>query len=447
MSFASSLLRLGKPGLLDGEEASGLAMTKQPNEDVAHREPRLRRIWKKGSTTFQLLVVQLVTAGTAFVVNIFSATVMPPEGRGYLALLVQITYLLTVAAMLGIERPYIADRQADFGDALYELVRLLRPGYLLAVLIISAVATFAVPDSQGLLVAVLLVVVYLVGNVCARLVRTSYIASGSVSPFLTVSISTQIFLLAASAYLLFTANSSPQHWFLAYGLSGLIALVVVAVAVVKRARAGVRRAEERRIRREGLYLLPASFGNTAMLRSDRLLLPALASNAQLGIYVVVATTMELASWPIQNWVDASLNKWRNDGRSAIGGRGLMVKAVAATTVLSVLMGIASLIFIEYFLNDSYADSKTLIVPLGLAAVIYSASRVQQGLMIANGMTKSVSFAELIGMAVSVGGYVLLIPLLGAFGAAAASAVGYGTCLIAGLVLSRRELGAIRTRKL
>jgi O-antigen/teichoic acid export membrane protein len=389
------------------------------------------------STTFQLLLMQVLVAATAFIVNVLSATAMEPEGRGYLALLVQITYVLTVAAMLGIDRPYIAARRSNFGEALYELTRLVRPAYVFIAFLAAGVFLLFVIGVESLALSGSLIVLYLVGNVCARLIRTGYIVSGRISPFVLVSTSTQAVLLGAAVILSLTATSNPDAWFLAYGGSGLIAFVVTGYAVARNRKRLVRKAEERTIRRDGLRLLPASFGNTAMLRSDRLLLPLLASNAQLGIYIVVATTMELASWPIQNWVDASLNRWRNSGDAGRPGIKTIIYGMVAAGILALLMGLASLLLIRLMLGPAYAGSVVLIVPLGLAAIVYAASRVQQGIMIASGKSKEVSWTEVIGMVVSVLGYVLLIPTFGALGAALASAVGYAVCFLAGLFMCRR----------
>lgn len=400
--------------------------------------PNWRLVWEQQSTTLQLLFVQVLTAGTAFLVNILSASAMAPEGRGYLALLVQVTYVLSVAVMLGIERPFIAARRSGFGEALYELVRLLKPSYLIFVMAAVTGLILMSGTFRGLLPVVGLVFIYLLGNVSSRLVRTGYIASGRVSPFLVVSISTQLALVSVAVFLFLTADTTPETWFLAYGISGLIALLVVVYALVRNAKGRIRRSGERLIRREGFKLLPASFGNTAMLRSDRLLLPLLASNAQLGIYVVVATTMELASWPIQNWVDASLNKWRNQGRGRGVSRKLLVRAVLATGVLAGAMGIASILLIQFVLDPSYAESIQLIAPLGAAAVIYAASRVQQGLLIASGESSAVSWTEIIGMGVSVVSYILLIPLMGALGAAFGSAIGYSACFLASVFYTSRR---------
>ncbi|MDR6555731.1 O-antigen/teichoic acid export membrane protein [Arthrobacter pascens] len=401
--------------------------------------PNWQDLRNKNMLTIQLLLMQVLAAITAFLINIFSAAVMDPEGRGYLALLIQITYVLTVLALMGIERPFAAARSVSFFPSLYELHRLISPSYVLLVIMALASVFLYFYESGSLALSCALVLFFLAGNMASRLVRTGYIVSGSIKPFMYISVLTQMVLFAMAVVLYFLKTDKPEIWFLAYGCSGLVAAASVIFAVARRRNAGHRRSEERAIRRHGFRLLPASFGNTAMLRSDRLLLPFLASNTQLGIYVVIATTMELASWPVQNWVDASLNRWRNDHESGGSTRARAVlTAVAITSILATAMGILSYILVEYCLSDLYAESLRLIIPLGLATIVYSVTRVQQGLLIADGRTHSVSIAEVVGMLVSVGAYFVLIPPLGAMGAALGSVIGYSLCLVACALLLRRS---------
>lgn len=400
---------------------------------------QLRLLGSIHATTLQLLIMQAVTAGTAFVVNILSSAVMEPDGRGYLTLLIQITYMATVFALLGVERPYVAARKTNFHQAVYELQRLMRPSYVLLFLCALVCIVLFIQGHLETALPGLLILLYLAGNIGARLVRTGYIASSFLPPFLGVSVVTQVLLLAMAAGLFLLDNASPEMWFLVYGVSGLVAFVVATYSVFK-SKGTVRAPEDaRRIRLSGLKLLPASFGNTAMLRSDRLLLPVLASTSQLGLYIVVATMMELAAWPVQNWVDASLNKWRQNMGVKRSIWPTVMRAALFALSLAMLMGAVSYFLVRYVLSDAYAGSASLIIPLGVATVIYAASRVQQGLLIAAGRSKSVSGAELVGMVVSVVAYVLLIPLMGALGAAVGSIAGYLCCFAAGsFFLHKRE---------
>jgi O-antigen/teichoic acid export membrane protein len=87
-------------------------------------------------------------------------------------------------------------------------------------------------------------------------------------------------------------------------------------------------------------------------------------------------------------------------------------------------------------GEDYAPAKVVVVPLVAAAGLYAVSRISLGLLIARGHSALVSAAEIVGFAVSLAGYLLLIPRLGILGAAYGSLLGYGACLVFALVTSR-----------
>ena len=400
-----------------------------------------------------LLAGQVVAAGVAFAINIMSAAVLEPSARGQLALLLQITYLLSVASLLGIERPYIANRHAQFSMAVTELTFLFRPGLWSLLVPVGVGIGFLISGNVPLACAMALIALFLVGNVHVQAIRVAYLASGAVKNFLITALATQMVLLLVGATLLWLRVEDPNIWFMAYGATSLVAVVIVRSNVDRSGGTTVDRdLNLRGIRSQGLRMLPASFGNTAMLRSERLLLPLLASNAQLGFYVVVATVMEMATWPIQQWVDSSLRKWNAEAAATLPhGLRLMARAAALVVGLSTVFGLLAYYTIVLLLPEVYAQSLALILPLGVASVFYAMTRVQQGLLIARGQAARVSLVEVVGMIASVTMYVILIPEFGALGAALGSAVGYFVCLICGVIVlasqKRRAPGTDSRRSL
>jgi O-antigen/teichoic acid export membrane protein len=183
------------------------------------------------------------------------------------------------------------------------------------------------------------------------------------------------------------------------------------------------------VRREGLALLPSTLANTGMLRTDRLLLPALASTAALGLYATVATVTELLAWPVQSYADARLGGWRAAADAGqlrtwrLLGRGALY-ALAAAPVLGAL----TYVLIVPVFGARYAGARSLVAPLVAAAALYGVSRVALAVLVARRRALLASGAEVCGFAVSVAGYLALIPGRGAAGAAYASLVGYGACL-------------------
>jgi O-antigen/teichoic acid export membrane protein len=397
---------------------------------------KLGRRQFRESSALMLLAGQIVTAAVAFAMNVMSARTMSPAGRGTLALLLQITYLLTVIALLGIDRPYVALRQVKFPTALTELRLLLRPGFVFAAASLLLGLGLAVSGHVALGISSMLVAVYLFGNIHVQAIRSAFIASGTVKYFVITALVSQLGLFAIGVLLLLTDVPNPNLWFLTYVIFSYTAVVIAWLNRDPRVAGPVQSDPVlKTIRSQGLKLLPAALGNTAMLRSDRLLLPLLASTSELGIYAVVSTVTEMATWPVQQWVDASLREWNvSTSRSPSEGFRLMAKAAGFVAVLSLGFGGLAYVTVERLLPSAYHQSVVLIVPLCVAAIFYGMTRVQQGLLVAQGHAGRVSVVELIGMITSVATYLVLIPGHGAMGAALGSVIGYFACLVAGSVV-------------
>lgn len=403
------------------------------------RTARARKLLSRASVV--LLIGQLATAVSAFAMNLLSSNTLPPAERGFLAFFLQLSYIATVFSLLGVERPYSATRTTgSFGAAYRDLSRLTRTAWLGAVVLLGLATWFAVGGDwvfAGLSAGSAL---YMLANVSIRKIRVAYIVSLNPRPFLFTIGLTQGLLLFVG-FGLFAANiSSPLPWLMAYGATGVIAPLVAFIN--QRRDIGVHDSlasgKLASVRREGLRLLPASFGNTALLRSDRLLLPFLSTPAELGRYVAVATIMEVGTWPIQQWVDASLGKWRAQGRRP--GRRLFILAMVGACAITLLLVALTYFVIEFWLPAEYRSSQQLLLPLAVANLLYAGTRIQQGLLIARGFPGTVSVAETSGLIVSLLFYVALIPGLGALGAALGSTFGYLALLAVTSLLSRRLRG-------
>lgn len=393
--------------------------------------------------TLVLLFGQGSAALGAVLVNILAARVLDPADRGDLAFALQIAYFLTVLAIMGMERPYIAEHDGGFNAALLNFARLMLPGALLILPIAFLVVHFSFLGERWLLYGLLALAVYTAFNALSQGVRVGYVVSREWRIFGTYAILTQLLIIAGAVLLAYLDVARPEAWVLVYMLSTLPALILLFRAWRRRRREiePLPAEQSRRIRRKGWILLPADFSNTAMTCSDRLLLPILSSSAELGLYVTVATVLEMASWPVKQWVDASLRGWAKSGAELSAQMPkIMLKAFGMLVVLAAVLGIAAYAMIHLVLPDSYARATTVIVPLAIGAVIFGLTRIQQGFLIALGAAGSVSAVEIVGTATSLVAFVILIPAYGMFGAAFGAIVGYLTCLLLGAIL------LLRTRK-
>ncbi|MCR8669849.1 lipopolysaccharide biosynthesis protein [Agrococcus sp. HG114] len=399
---------------------------------LAGREPSAAR------AAVLLLSTQALTAASAFGVSLLAATVMAPAARGELALWLQIVYLSSTLALLGIERPMVAHAQGSARSVTaFVLARLASAPATLAVLSFVALVWLILSSGSQLPLLLMTALSYVLTNVQLRAVRIGYLVSRDWRPFVSITIGTHLVTIAVSLLLALLGAGDVRVWTLVYVVSGVVVLLYLGRD--RDAPDVSLDVDVRELMRTSYRLIPASIGNTAMLRSDRLLLPMLSSSAQLGLYVMVATATELAAWPVQQYVDASLRKWRQQsptiwsihGRTAVGfGIGAGFAVLAGTLMHHIIMAWL----------PAYTDSLGLVPPLVLAAAIYSATRVQQGLLVSQARTGMASLVETAGMVASVLLYLALIPGLGAVGAAIGSVIGYSVGLVIGAVaLSTRTV--------
>lgn len=390
-----------------------------------------------------LLLCPVVTAGGAFIANILAARALEPSGRGELALLLQIGYLSSLGLLLGCDRSVVAVYSGHpVRTVARSFVRLLvAPSALFLTLATAAVAVplpFFPSWRVGLVVALLFAVV----NAFVRAVRSVAIAAGRHRQFLVYTLVSQALMLLALVALAVTGVDDSVTWMLAYLLIGMLTTSVLLARWV-RVPIGTGDLigsgdEFRAARREGLLLFPSALAHSGILRLDRLLLAGLASTAALGIYATVATMTELIAWPLLAYVDSRLGRWRaaHDAGTLYLGSLLLVVGVYCV-LATVVMSVALRLLLVPMLGPAYEPALALVVPLAAAAAVFGISQVLVSLLIAVRRASLASAVEVVGFAVCVVAYVLLIARFGALGAAYGSLLGYFVCFAgAGLVLLR-----------
>lgn len=398
-----------------------------------------------------LVGAQIVAAGGAVAMNLLAAVVLDPSARGDLAFALQLVYFLSVFAIMGLERPFIATRFGGFGDEYRRFARLVLPGTV-AILPIAVLATTVAPFStRWLWAGAIAIGGYVALNSLVHAVRVAYVCSREWKWFALNAIATQAIIVAGALSLVLLGVNDPVIWMWVYVGSTIPAVLILifsprAAASAPLTRAGaspLTRAEARGLRRRGWILLPSEFSNSAMLHSDRLLLPILSSSAELGLYVTVATVLEMATWPIQQWVDASLRGWSKAFRSRrFPIARLFAQCVALLIGIVTVLGTAAYAMIVFVLPDSYLPATVAIPALAVSAVVFGITRVQQGLFIAADAPGTVSTIEIIGTAAALIAYVLLIPQFGMLGAAYGSIIGYSLCAVVGAI----ALGRVRSKR-
>jgi len=382
----------------------------------------------------QLLAAQLLTGAVAMAANVLMVRAMHPSGRGEVALMLQVVYLATQVLLLGTERSFVAtyhEVAPASGVKAYARLLAVPAGLCLAV---AVVFPMVVPDrlDPGAGV-VLLLAGYAIAEAGSLATRSIAVAAGRVHEFLIPRVIESALLLVLLLALYAARLTNPAVWILAYLVSGALPTAAYVIRWLRLPAPGPATdsdALNRHVRREGLTLFPAALSNMAMLRVDRLALPALASTSALGLYAAVATMTELLAWPLRAYADSRLGKWRAADRSGgLNARPLVLAAAAYALVVAPLMAGGLYLLIVPVFGEAYAPAKVVVVPLVAAAGMYAVSRVSLGLLIARGHGTLVSAAEIAGFVVSFAAYLLLIPAHGILGAAYGSLLGYGACLL------------------
>jgi O-antigen/teichoic acid export membrane protein/O-antigen ligase len=396
-----------------------------------------------------LLLAQVCVAGNALVVNVLAARALAPAGRGELALLLQVAYLGSLLLLLGIDRSLVAvfagAAPSTATRALLDL--LLRPAGLglvaaLALLVVSV--PWPSSWSRWLAVAALFAVV----NGYVRGGRAVAIAVDRQADYVRFTLQSQMLLLAGAALLAQAGVQDTGAWLVVYLGSAALPTGVQLVRWRPGRRQDLDRANVIAARREGMQLLPATLATSGMLRIDRLLLPALASTAALGLYAGVATMTELLAWPLGAVADARLGRWRADADAGrLGVRRLLLGAALYAAGAALALGwLVATLFLP-LLGPSYAPARPLVLPLVAAAAVLGLEQVAVTLLVARRRNRAASAVESVGFGVSLLGYLTLIPGHGALGAAVGSGVGYTAGLLVACALLARTAPGTRSSTL
>ena len=393
-------------------------------------------------THVQLLASQVLTGGVAMAANVLMARALSPTGRGEVALILQVVYLATQVLLLGTERSFMAGYHGVApAVAVRAYARLLVVPCVVAVIGAAGYAVVAPARFNPGPGIIALIACYTVTEAVILGNRAIAVAVDRMHDFLYARAADSFLLLVLLLVLFAAGVTNPAAWVVAYLFASVVPTVVQIVAWLRlpapETATPVCAGQHRLVRREGLTLFPAALSNMAMLRVDRLALPALASTTALGLYTSVATMTELLAWPPRAYADSRLGRWRaahRDGR--LRGRPVVLAAALYAIVVTPIVAGGMYLLIVPIFGEPYAAAKVVVVPLVIAAGLYAVSRVCLGLLIAKGHGALVSSAEICGFVASLVAYLLLIPRYGILGAAYGSLVGYGVCMVVAIVAAR-----------
>jgi O-antigen/teichoic acid export membrane protein len=388
----------------------------------------------------RLGTANLLVAATTFIAGPIVARTLGPTGRGFLAAVLVPPGLAVFVLQIGLG--YYAARAAAQGE---------RPGALTASL---GTATFAVgllgaaaliPAAAGfsqgndtvhtyLLVGFALIplqlLTLLAQDVLWGLERWRPLLISRVMPPCVV-LGCTIFLAATGTLTVATA-----------ALVNLVPTASIGVVLIASRRdlrpSGFRPAIVRRAFAFGVRGWPGTLANVANIRLDQLVMIPLVNARQLGLYAVATTIATLVTYVVGPLGGAMYP------RVAAGDTQLVARTARATVagVIVIELAIAAVapIAIPLVFGHAFSSAVLLVWLLGVAALPQATANLLAGALLAAGRPLPASYSEFAAVAVTVPGLLILLPPLGAVGAALVSIAAYSMNCAVLLHFGRREFG-------
>ena len=217
------------------------------------------------------------------------------------------------------------------------------------------------------------------------------------------------------------------------------AVAIPAVAAVWRyGRPRIEQSFVQRGFRYGLAAWPGTLASLANVRLDQVLMIRLVASRQLGLYVVAVTIAQLSGLLVGP-IETVLMPRIAEGDHVLLAR-LVRSGLAMVFVISLLLAGAAPILIRIAFGGSFVDSIPLVWVLLIAGIPLAATNMLSHGLTATGHPGTTSLGELVSLGLTVPGLLLLLPPLGAMGAAITSVVAYSANFVILAWSSVRRLG-------
>jgi O-antigen/teichoic acid export membrane protein len=215
-----------------------------------------------------------------------------------------------------------------------------------------------------------------------------------------------------------------------YLVAGIAALFALAPALVGTSPWRFQMQVARHGTAFGIRSWLSTVSSTANLQLDQLLMAALVSSRQLGLYAL-AVTLAGASSSLVGAVVTALVPRVAAGEPLLAARSCRV-ATFLVACFAVAIAAVSPIAIPLVFGSAFAGTLPMLLILAPATVLLVASQVLSTAVIAAGEPGPAARGQFVGLAITVPGLLVVLPLAGGIGAAWVSLVAYGATL--GVVL-------------
>lgn len=381
----------------------------------------MRRLITFLSKNKEFLSLQGPHLGSVFVsgtVYLGGAFVLADDDRGFLALVLDLSYLASAVALFGGSRAMVIQSRGPSFRQLSLAAIVAKPSFLLAaVTAIAGAAGWFFFDSDASKTALLIALLVLAHtlSVVAQLVATS----SQPTRIPVTNYVNQVFLFLAF-WLLIVTETSQILWWVAVYVAGSLAFFGILRAPLFQAskrRDGSISGEVRDLRRLGAQIFPAEFSAFFLARVDKLIVAVVLGLAELGVYVLYIVFFELMRVPLGFLLDTSIRGWRSlagsELRILLGE--LVLKFVLIIVPFSLLLGLGALAF-QLLLFGPVTNEKLLIITfLTVASVCAAFVRLLQAIFVAKGAAVQASIFSVLGAVLLTFAAVGLAPSLGVLG--------------------------------
>jgi len=226
--------------------------------------------------------------------------------------------------------------------------------------------------------------------------------------------------------------------------SAIVVLLVSAYASMVPTLGVLRGARPIRVRRslmrESLHFgLPSwlwQISSTTNARLDQVLMVSLTSSSQLGLYAV-AVSLASVSNVFASALGPALLPRVTKGDNAIVGRACCI-ALSAAGLINLALALSCPIVLPLLFGSKFHGAVPMSLILIAAAVPSAGTQVLTASLMSAGRPRFVAASEMVAVAITVGGLLLLVTPLGGVGAALVSFAAYTLTFLVLLVASKRE---------
>lgn len=366
--------------------------------------------------------VAALGAVVAFVCNILMARALGASARGQVAFVLQSAYFISPMIMLGVDRTLLrSDSQRDQQAARRHLVVMTLLVGLVLALLFRDLRALAAPIAYAL---------------CwMSLARSASLRDNAYASYLRMVVAYQAFVLVTSAVLYLVGTDNWLVWLVPYVAPALL-IAVYDLATDYRGR--LRRVFDG-VTRISLKVLPSTIATTVMLRAERVIMPLASSDAQLGMYVAVATATEVLAWLANALADNRVARLGGAATRKVGDLlRILLRDALRFLLLAAGIGAATYWLLIPVLGSTFENARVLVLPLCLAAIVLALHRQVSAWQLAGHHPAGVTISTGLSAVLAIPIYIWAILQAGALGAAWACLVVYSIALVGGIILAAME---------